>query len=339
MQSISIPSKTSFSFLRTLLCLLVIYDHTGILTGAWKSTNLSVILAVPAFFILSGFWVTKSYLCSESVKEYALKRIKKIFPEYLTVVLVCAFGFVFFSSLNMHDYFFNAGWVKYLVANISTLNFICNNLPGINVPYGINGSLWTIKVEVGFYIILPVILLLITKIYNKDSTNKNGGGYKSLFIIVLYFISVLCSLFQPFLISKYGLPTSLNNQLPSLFCYFAAGMLCFFNLDLLLKRGKFIILLAVVFCILYYIFRWKLLFVFYPLSLAIVIIWIGFKFTYFSSLRDYSYGMYLTHFPIINILSFSNLFSLHPVTGLLIVISLSFCCSYWMISLEKKFIK
>lgn len=339
MQSIYKQNKTSFSFLRTILCLLVICDHTGILTGVWKTTNLSVIFSVPAFFILSGFWVTKSYLCSGSIKEYFLKRIKKIFPEYFTVVVACAFGFVFFSSLNIHDYFVNAGFVKYLLANISTLNFICNSLPGINVPYGINGSLWTIKVELGFYIILPVILLLITKINSKDSTNRNGGGYKNFFIISLYLISVLCSLFLLFVISKLGLPTSLNNQLPSLFCYFAAGMLCFFNLDLLLKCGKFIILPAVVFCILYYIFRWKFLFIFYPLSLAIVIIWIGFKFTHFSSLRDYSYGMYLTHFPIINILCFSNLFSLHPVTGLLIVIALSFSCSYWMISLEKKFIK
>lgn len=176
MQSINIQSKTSFSFLRTILCLLVIYDHTGILTGAWKSTNLSVVFSVPAFFILSGFWVTKSYLSSSSIKEYSFKRIKKIFPEYLAVVLVCAFGFVFFSSLNMHDYFVNAGFVKYLLANISTLNFICNSLPGINVPYGINGSLWTIKVELGFYIILPFILMIIKKKISCDSVDRNVGG-------------------------------------------------------------------------------------------------------------------------------------------------------------------
>ena len=176
MQSINIQSKTSFSFLRTILCLLVIYDHTGILTGAWKSTNLSVVFSVPAFFILSGFWVTKSYLSSGSIKEYFLKRIKKIFPEYFTVVVACAFGFVFFSSLNMHDYFVNAGFVKYLLANISTLNFICNSLPGINAPFGINGALWTIKVELGFYIILPFILMIIKNKIARDSNDRNGGG-------------------------------------------------------------------------------------------------------------------------------------------------------------------
>lgn len=167
-----VPQKNAFNFLRLVCCLVVIYEHCVVLSGAsLPCLNLRGI-AVNVFFILSGFWVTLSYLKSSSVKKYAFKRFRKIFPEYWTVVILCAVFLSFFSSLSFSDYFTNSGFYKYLLANILTLNFIHPSLPGVfeNMAPGgsVNGSLWTIKVELGFYIVLPILIWIFRK--------TSGGG-------------------------------------------------------------------------------------------------------------------------------------------------------------------
>ena len=177
MNSVGVPKNNAFNFIRLICALIVIYEHSVILTEM-KVLPLNLrSVAVNVFFILSGFWVTLSYLRSSSVKEYAKKRCNKIFPLYFTVVILSAILLVFFSNLSAKDYFTNSEFYKYLIANLTTLNFIHPTLPGVfeGLALGgsVNGSLWTIKIELGFYIILPLIVYLI----NKMSKN-NGGGVR-----------------------------------------------------------------------------------------------------------------------------------------------------------------
>lgn len=174
MNSVGVPKNNAFNFIRLICALIVIYEHSVILTEM-KVLPLNLrSVAVNVFFILSGFWVTLSYLRSSSVKEYAKKRCNKIFPLYFTVVILSAILLVFFSNLSAKDYFTNSEFYKYLIANLTTLNFIHPTLPGVfeGLALGgsVNGSLWTIKIELGFYIILPLIVYLINKM------SKNNGG-------------------------------------------------------------------------------------------------------------------------------------------------------------------
>lgn len=167
-----VSKDNSFDFLRLLCCLIVVYEHCVVLSGIdLPCLNLRGI-AVNVFFVLSGFWVAQSYLKSSSIKEYALKRCRKILPQYWTVVLAGAFFLSAFSQLPAREYFFNSGFFKYLAANISTLNFIHPTLPGVfeglALDGSVNGSLWTIKIEIGFYILLPFVVSVMRKI--------NGGG-------------------------------------------------------------------------------------------------------------------------------------------------------------------
>ncbi len=172
-----VPKENAFNFLRLICCLIVIYEHSAILSGA----NLPVFnlrgTAVNVFFILSGFWVTLSYLKSSSVKKYVLKRFKKIFPEYWLVVFASAVLLSFFSSLSFKEYFSDSGFYKYLLANVLTLNFVHPTLPGVfeNMALNgsVNGSLWTIKVELGFYIVLPFLIWILKKVY---ANGTSGGG-------------------------------------------------------------------------------------------------------------------------------------------------------------------
>lgn len=173
---VNVSKDNAFNFLRLVCCLIVIYEHCVVLSGAdFPCYDLRGV-AVKVFFILSGFWVTQSFLKSDSIKEYSIKRFKKILPQYWLVVLVCAVGLSAFSVLPLREYFCNSVFYKYLAANILTLNFIQPNLPGVfeglALNGSVNGSLWTIKIEIGFYILLPFIVFAVKRLREKF----NGGG-------------------------------------------------------------------------------------------------------------------------------------------------------------------
>ena len=197
-----ISKQNNFTLLRMLCCLIIIYEHSVFLSNS-SYINLNLCwYAVRVFFILSGFWVTFSLLRSKSLKEYALKRFKKIFPLYWTIVIGFALILSSVSSLSFYEYFKNIDFYKYLAANLSTLNFLCQSLPGVfeGLPLegAVNGALWTIKVEVGFYIILPFILFLINKFSKKFTENIEMNGLIILFII--FILSVTYSVLWDFLI-------------------------------------------------------------------------------------------------------------------------------------------
>ena len=131
--------------------------------------NYSVDSAVQVFFLISGYLVFSSYEKSSTLKSYFSKRARRIYPAYLFVILAAAFGLYFVSQETLIDYF-GLGWLKYVASNLTFLNFAAPTLPGVfteNPTPGINGSLWTIKVEVAFYIAVPAIALLMRRLLRK----------------------------------------------------------------------------------------------------------------------------------------------------------------------------
>ncbi len=70
------------------------------------SQVLSSGMAVKGFFVLSGFLIFMSFERSTSLSSYAMKRIRRIYPAYFTVVMLCAFGMVAVSSHSVAEYFF-----------------------------------------------------------------------------------------------------------------------------------------------------------------------------------------------------------------------------------------
>ena len=171
-----IPQKNGFHFIRLACCLVVIIFHAA----GFAEVGLSFRFfdgrdAVCVFFILSGFFVTASYLRSKSLAEYACKRFRKIFPLYWAVVVFFAIALCVTGTLSAREYFSSFGFWKYLAANLLTLNFLHPNLPGVFNGNPVNGALWTIKIEVAFYVTLPLVLALIS--WRQIKYNKHGGGY------------------------------------------------------------------------------------------------------------------------------------------------------------------
>ncbi|MBD5408152.1 MAG: acyltransferase [Treponema sp.] len=172
-----VPKENAFHFIRLACCLIVIYEHAAVLCDAGiPCLNLRG-MAVDVFFILSGFWVTLSYLKSSSAKGYALKRIRWIFPQYAATVVLCAVLLASFSSLELRAYFSSSGFWKYLAANLCTLNFLHPSLPGVFGDVAVNGSLWTIKIELAFYVLLPAVIFFAHAVERKfDMEEKKWGG-------------------------------------------------------------------------------------------------------------------------------------------------------------------
>ena len=175
MQKINIDNN--FDILRLLLAILVFFAHWNILTSQELSNSLFHLsgFAVDMFFIVSGFLIFWSFDSDQNKKHFYIKRFFRIFPLYAFLIILQTLFFIGFSDGNTLEI------LKYFVANIFFLNFLApsvgTTLNGLEVN-AINGSLWTLKNEVVFYTLVPVIFMLY----------KKWGRY---FLAILYSLSVV----------------------------------------------------------------------------------------------------------------------------------------------------
>ena len=171
----------NYNFIRFIAALMVIISHSFALSlGASSqhyidSHHLNLInintwgfLAVAVFFFGSGFYIAKSCERNESFLVFLLKRLFKLLPMLILVVLISIFiiGPVF-TTLPLKDYFSNILTWKYLLNGILILQ---HNLPGVftNNVYmpTVNGALWTLPVEFLCYLFCYIFYKIFK---NKDN--------------------------------------------------------------------------------------------------------------------------------------------------------------------------
>lgn len=123
---------------------------------------LSVLPGVPIFFFVSGFLIYRSFARSESLKSYFLNRFLRIYPALwicllLSVLLLLTTGFLDFSFLK------KSSFLSWFVAQASVVQFFNPDfLRGFGVGV-LNGSLWTISIELQFYLLTPIVFWMATK--------------------------------------------------------------------------------------------------------------------------------------------------------------------------------
>jgi len=155
----------NFNLLRLAFALMVAAYHLVFLSGieAWSGTihflSTFAEIGVQGFFVLSGFLVYASLDRSTSLPLYAEKRVRRLYPAYAVVVLACAAAACAVSHEARGDL---AAVGRYLAANLAFANFLEPSLPGVfaspaNIVPEVNGALWTLKIEVMFYLILPLL--------------------------------------------------------------------------------------------------------------------------------------------------------------------------------------
>jgi peptidoglycan/LPS O-acetylase OafA/YrhL len=115
-------------------------------------------LCVAVFLVISGLLITQSYERSPNLARYTWARVLRIFPGLAVVLLASAFllGPVL-TTAPLGAYFGSSEPYLYFLRNL-TLYQPQWNLPGVFTgnayPSAVNGSLWTLKYEVGFYLLV-----------------------------------------------------------------------------------------------------------------------------------------------------------------------------------------
>lgn len=314
----------NFNILRVLFSVIVLLYHIGVLSNIKWLLFFPGTLSVHCFFVISGYLITKSFFENKNIKVYFYSRILRIYPLYIIVILASFFIGSVITTLTYDDYI-NSGAIKYVISNLLLLNFLEPNLPGVFIDNGnggaVNGSLWTIKVEVMFYLIVPVIY----SFFIKESHRKIGT-------IIIGVSSIIFCYYLSYLIDEYNLNSSLNNQLPSFLSYFMVG--AYFNF--IKKDNKHILLLLpfVIYGLIYIDWIWMK-----PILTGFLVYILAFlmpKINVSEKLGDISYGIYIWHFPVIQLYIYYGLYS-KPILGVSLTLLTVLMLSYisWHL-IEKK---
>lgn len=313
--------QNNFDLIRLLLALAVCLLHAHELSAAGElsiiDTLLSGKIAIESFFVISGFLIFMSYEKSRSLADYFEKRGRRIYPAYFVSVTLAAVLLCGVSELPLADYFLSSGFFRYLAFNLSFLNFVQPDLPGVftdNRLSSVNGALWTIKIEVMFYLSVPAIVWLCRR-----------AGYLRV-MLVLFVASTVYSLIMLHLLESTGrdLYELLEKQLPGQLRFFIAGALLYYLLPHFERHLKWLVLVSVAYFLLRPVVEIEAL---RPLALGMLVIFFA-LYNYvgnFCKFGDFSYGVYILHFPIVQTLVHFGAFDANPWLALGVAVALTLC--------------
>lgn len=173
-------------------------------------------LGVELFFFISAFCLSYPYVRAHfaerelpSVRHFAFRRFIKIVPSYLlslfAVILLAAFPNSSFAE-NIHWASLGA-FLSDIAAHLTFLHTYF-----YETYASINGVLWTLGIEVQFYVLFPLLVLILLR-----APLSLAGVMTAIAIVYRMRISACCR--TP--IFDHNL-----NQLLGFLDYFAAGMLC-----------------------------------------------------------------------------------------------------------------
>lgn len=178
MESVGLKSQTSiapgrdnnFFIIRFCSALLVIYDHMFTLVRAdnqpmFMGRNIAAI-GFYSFFLLSGYLVSQSYQSDPNVLRYAIRRSFRIMPGLIVLILITVYIIgPIFTTVPLPEYFSSYLINEYLQCILLKIYY---TLPGVffqnPYPTAVNGSLWSLTVEMMLYVTIPLLIVLFKKI-------------------------------------------------------------------------------------------------------------------------------------------------------------------------------
>lgn len=148
--------------LRTVAAVIVILSHAAFWTGNYTTDTLGYVFArlevgVPIFFVLSGYLLFKPWLAvadsgrpAPALGHYLYRRARRILPSYWIVVIV-----VYLVYLRRDAGPFGGGWDGFL------RNMTLTQIYGYGNLHVSLTQMWSLAVEVSFYLVLPAIGWLV----------------------------------------------------------------------------------------------------------------------------------------------------------------------------------
>ncbi|GGG30118.1 acyltransferase family protein [Hymenobacter glacieicola] len=329
--------QNNFDAVRLTLALTVVLCHLAVLSELPIFQPFLAVLsadfAVKGFFVISGCLVTRSFLSSSSVREYAQKRIRRIYPAYLGVIGLAWLIGLLATTLPAADFVRHPAAYRYLAANATFLNFLQPTLPGVFERHPVsvlNGSLWTIKVELCLYCCVPVLMWLFRRL----------GPYRTAALALLGALAWGWLLPRvPALSPKVA--TELGRQFPGMLHFFALGAL--FTAEER-RLGPWLGWVALATGLGFLLVRHHALReVVEPVFYAAAVLFCATRLPVqlpAGKWGDVSYGIYLVHFPLIQLFIHFGAFQTAPWLGfcglLGSVLGVAFLCWH---GLEKRWLK
>jgi peptidoglycan/LPS O-acetylase OafA/YrhL len=318
----------NFDALRLLFAFAVVLFHIAVLTAipalapARPALAQAAELGVQGFFVISGYLVYGSYERTRSVRRYFEKRARRLYPAYAAIVLLMALTALIYFTRSPEAL---AHVGRYLAANLAFANFLEPTLPSMfpgHPSEAVNGALWTIKIEVGFYLAVPILAFLLNRLP------------KLPLVLAVYAGAIAWQAGFAMLDARTGWPyaADLARQLPGQMGFFIAGV------ALWIWRDKARHLAGVVGAAAAVLFAASLATPFVPAPFAPMLEtmlrpagWAGLVFwaaygiprLYDAKAHgDYSYGLYLVHFPIIQLVVMAGIAAAAPGKAIALILAL-----------------
>lgn len=305
--------KNNFDIVRLTLASMVVLVHSDALS---QSPALRIIprlisahIAVEGFFAISGFLIFASYERSTSVANYFANRALRILPGYWLATLLC----LAIAFRGMH---FQVG--HFLLANLAFANFLHPGIAGVfesNPGNSVmNGALWTIKIELMFYLLVPALVWAGRRL-RRDAV-----------LIGAYIFSVAYRV----LLAKHE---HLSLQLPGQLSFFMVGALLFYHRSWFEQNGRSLMLAASACFAIYTATGW---FVLRPAAVATLTLGTCLLLPEFKGPTrwgDFSYGTYILHYPIVQVVVAAGFFNVHPwrAVGIVAVLVASAATFSWFV--------
>jgi peptidoglycan/LPS O-acetylase OafA/YrhL len=248
-------------------------------------------LGVITFFSVSGYFISQSFYHRRSVLEFVIARSLRIYPGLLWVLAltVLILGPAF-TKLDLAHYYMDRETLLYIPKNL-LLGPLQYKLPGVfddnPFPGIINGSLWTLVYEVACYAMVAVLGL-----FGLTASNRRFSVF-----LLMYGLWYVAS--KQILDEGNHAHLTILRDLHLLTLPFVIGMTAFQHRHRLSLRFSILTVLAVASLVSYGSLWFHELFV---LTWSYGVLYLGFlrvePLLKYSSLGDYSYGMYIFGFPL-----------------------------------------
>jgi peptidoglycan/LPS O-acetylase OafA/YrhL len=296
--AVSFPRKNNVNWLLLLFASKVLFVHAGEHLEVSTPSFLNNIPGVPAFFFFSGFLIYASYM-NAAGGRYAVNRSLRLLPGLVAVTLG-GMG-VALVAHGWQDLFDNYGvYASWAISQV-TLGQAFNPSHFRDVGVGaINGSLWTLTTQILFYASVPIIVYLEKRFRHTMPllTAMSFAVYVAGPILfseplyrdkTLYDIIALTPIAWGWMFGFGMLAFKYYNIISRLFRYFPILIL---PLAFMAMWGEGVLVGA----------TGNRIGLFYFASYAGILLFFAFNIRPIALQFDLSYGVYIWHMPIINLL-------------------------------------
>lgn len=148
------PYRKDIQILRGIAVLFVVLFHLdmlGIKSG---------FLGVDIFFVISGYLMSILYNPTKKT-EFFLKRAKRLFPAYYMTILITVFASLLLTTPNEFDQIEKQSFFALLFS--SNIGFWFQNSYFSKAEFNLLLHLWTLGVEIQFYLIVPILFWIFRK--------------------------------------------------------------------------------------------------------------------------------------------------------------------------------